>query len=100
MSFRVREIGTHRIICVGLSTHEDAWEIVEQSPKKIDMNRVNAQQARRIFDRLVGFEGSPVVRKQIRGASSVGRVQTVALRLVVIREEQIINFNPEKSLNF
>ena len=54
------------------------------------------QQARRILDRLVGFEGSPVVRKQIRGASSVGRVQTVALRLVVRREEQITNFTPEK----
>ena len=66
------------------------------SPKKIDMNRVNAQQARRILDRLVGFEGSPVVRRQIRGASSVGRVQTVALRLVVSREEEITNFSPEK----
>ena len=61
------------------------------SPKKLDMNRVNAQQARRILDRLVGFEGSPVVRRQIRGASSVGRVQTVALRLVVSREDEITN---------
>ena len=51
---------------------------------KIDMDRVNAQQARRILDRLVGFKGSPVVRRQIRGANSVGRVQTVALRLSLI----------------
>jgi len=65
------------------------------SPEKIDMDRVNAQQARRILDRLVGFQGSPVVRKQIRGANSVGRVQTVALRLVVEREKGIIDFKPE-----
>lgn len=64
-------------------------------PEKIDMDRVNAQQARRILDRLVGFQGSPVVRKQIRGAQSVGRVQTVALRLVVERENEIENFQPE-----
>ncbi|MEN7973976.1 MAG: type I DNA topoisomerase, partial [Verrucomicrobiota bacterium] len=65
------------------------------NPEKIDMDRVNAQQARRILDRLVGFQGSPVVRKQIRGANSVGRVQTVALRLVVERENEIENFKPE-----
>ena len=64
-------------------------------PSKIDMDRVNAQQARRVLDRLVGFQGSPVVRKQIRGAQSVGRVQTVALRLVVEREQEIENFKPE-----
>ncbi|MEE9369748.1 MAG: type I DNA topoisomerase [Pontiella sp.] len=64
-------------------------------PEKIDMDRVNAQQARRILDRLVGFQGSPVVRKQIRGANSVGRVQTVALRLVVERENEITGFEPE-----
>ncbi|MBT8042275.1 MAG: type I DNA topoisomerase, partial [Pontiella sp.] len=66
-----------------------------EHPEKIDMDRVNAQQARRILDRLVGFQGSPVVRKQIRGAQSVGRVQTVALRLVVERENEIENFQPE-----
>ncbi|HEY5652990.1 MAG TPA: type I DNA topoisomerase [Pontiella sp.] len=66
-----------------------------EQPEKIDMDRVNAQQARRVIDRLVGFKGSPVVRKQIRGAQSVGRVQTVALRLVVERENEIINFEPE-----
>lgn len=66
-----------------------------ENPQKIDMDRVNAQQARRILDRLVGFEGSPVVRRQIRGANSVGRVQTVALRLVVEREIEIEDFQPE-----
>ncbi|VGO15945.1 DNA topoisomerase 1 [Pontiella desulfatans] len=66
-----------------------------EQPEKIDMDRVNAQQARRILDRLVGFQGSPVVRKQIRGAQSVGRVQTVALRLVVERENEITGFEPE-----
>ena len=67
-----------------------------EQPEQIDMDRVNAQQARRILDRLVGFQGSPVVRKQIRGANSVGRVQTVALRLVVERENEITNFEPER----
>jgi DNA topoisomerase-1 len=66
-----------------------------EQPEKIDMDRVNAQQARRILDRLVGFQGSPIVRKQIRGAQSVGRVQTVALRLVVERENEITGFQPE-----
>lgn len=66
-----------------------------EQPQKIDMDRVNAQQARRVLDRLVGFQGSPVVRRQIRGASSVGRVQTVALRLVVERELEIEGFSPE-----
>ncbi len=66
-----------------------------EQPEKINMDRVNAQQARRVLDRLVGFQGSPVVRKQIRGAQSVGRVQTVALRLVVERETEIENFKPE-----
>ncbi len=66
-----------------------------EQPEKIDMDRVNAQQARRVLDRLVGFKGSPVVRKQIRGAQSVGRVQTVALRLVCERENEIENFKPE-----
>ncbi|MEA2067824.1 MAG: type I DNA topoisomerase, partial [Verrucomicrobiota bacterium] len=66
-----------------------------ENPEKIDMDRVNAQQARRILDRLVGFQGSPVVRKQIRGANSVGRVQTVALRLVCEREKRIVDFKPE-----
>ena len=65
------------------------------TPQKIDMDRVNAQQARRVLDRLVGFQGSPVVRRQIRGANSVGRVQTVALRLVVERELEIEGFTPE-----
>ena len=64
-------------------------------PEKINMDRVDAQQARRVLDRLVGFEGSPVVRRQIRGAQSVGRVQTVALRLVVERENEIAGFTPE-----
>jgi len=66
-----------------------------QHPEKINMNRVDAQQARRVLDRLVGYVGSPVVRRQIRGANSVGRVQTVALRLVCEREKKIASFKPE-----
>ena len=75
---------------------KDAILSAFNNPQKIDMNRVNAQQARRVIDRLVGFQGSPVVRRQIRGANSVGRVQTVALRLVVEREFEIESFTSEK----
>ncbi|MBO5275736.1 MAG: type I DNA topoisomerase [Alistipes sp.] len=64
-----------------------------ESPRTIDMNLVNAQQARRVLDRIVGFELSPVLWKKIRPALSAGRVQSVAVRLIVEREREIIAFN-------
>lgn len=64
-----------------------------QSPRKVDLNLVNAQQARRILDRLVGYELSGILWKKIRGNLSAGRVQSVAVRLVVDREREINNFN-------
>ena len=66
-----------------------------ENPREIDMNLVNAQQARRVLDRLVGFELSPVLWRKIQPKLSAGRVQSVALRLIVDREREIIAFNHE-----
>ena len=66
-----------------------------QNPREIDMNLVNAQQARRVLDRLVGFELSPVLWRKIQPKLSAGRVQSVALRLIVDREREILAFNNE-----
>ena len=65
------------------------------NPRDIDMNLVNAQQARRVLDRLVGFELSPVLWRKIQPKLSAGRVQSVALRLIVDREREILAFNSE-----
>lgn len=65
------------------------------NPRKIDYNLVNAQQARRVLDRLVGFELSPVLWKKIKPSLSAGRVQSVAVRLVVDREREVNKFTSE-----
>lgn len=66
-----------------------------ENPRSIDMNLVDAQQARRVLDRIVGFELSPVLWKKIKPALSAGRVQSVAVRLIVEREEEIKAFKSE-----
>ena len=66
-----------------------------ENPRHIDIDRVNAQQARRVLDRIVGFELSPVLWKKIKPALSAGRVQSVAVRLICEREKEIIDFKPE-----
>ena len=67
-----------------------------EHPSKIDLKRVDSQQARRVLDRIVGYKVSPLLWRRIRGATSAGRVQSVALRLVCEREATIENFRPEE----
>ena len=74
---------------------KNAIENAIKNPRAIDLNRVDAQQARRVLDRIVGFQLSPVLWKKIKPALSAGRVQSVAVRLIVEREEEIKAFRSE-----
>ncbi|MBT3209451.1 MAG: type I DNA topoisomerase [Bacteroidetes bacterium] len=76
---------------------KDAIQRAVKNPRGIDYNLVNAQQARRVLDRLVGFELSPVLWKKIKPALSAGRVQSVAVRLIVDREREISSFKSTSS---
>jgi DNA topoisomerase-1 len=84
---RTRRIVFHEIT-------KDAILHAIEAPRDIDDNLVKAQQARRVLDRLVGFELSPILWRKIQRGLSAGRVQSVALRLVVDREKEIMNFTP------
>jgi DNA topoisomerase-1 len=84
---------TNRIVFHEIT--KNAIQSAIQNPRGIDINLVDAQQARRILDRLVGFEVSPILWKKVKPALSAGRVQSVAVRLIVEREREIIGFKPE-----
>ena len=71
---------------------KDAILNAVQNPRPLDYNLVNAQQARRVLDRIVGFEVSPVLWKKVKPSLSAGRVQSVAVRMIVDREREIINY--------
>lgn len=75
-------------------TKSAVQKAIEQ-PREINQELVNAQQARRVLDRLVGFELSPVLWKKVKPSLSAGRVQSVAVRLIVEREREIMNFTPD-----
>ena len=91
------EAKTNRIVFHEI-TKPAILEAIEH-PRHIDMNLVNAQQARRILDRLVGFKLSPVLWRKVKPALSAGRVQSVAVRLIVEREREIQDFKSETFYN-
>jgi DNA topoisomerase-1 len=84
---RVKRVVFHEIT-------KDAVTDAFANPRGIDMKRVDAQQARRILDRLVGYQISPLLWRKVRNRTSAGRVQSVALRLIVEREQEIADFDP------
>jgi DNA topoisomerase I len=92
---KLKEANTKRIVFHEI-TKKAILKAVE-NPRSIDYNLVNAQQARRVLDRLVGYELSPVLWRKIKGGLSAGRVQSVAVRLIVDREREIKSFVPQAS---
>ena len=88
------KVPTHRVLFEEIT--RDAVLIAMQSPGDIDERKVNAQQARRILDRLVGYKASPILWRTIKTGLSAGRVQTVALRILVEREREIRAFTPQE----
>ena len=89
----LKEENTKRIVFHEIT--KKAIHDAVNNPRKIDQNLVDAQQARRVLDRIVGFELSPVLWRKIKPALSAGRVQSVAVRLIVEREREIQNFTAE-----
>ncbi len=94
-TLELKEENTRRIVFHEIT--KDAIQKAVQNPRKIDINLVNAQQARRVLDRLVGFELSPVLWRKVKPSLSAGRVQSVAVRLIVDREREVFAFKPTSS---
>ncbi len=92
---KLKKDNTKRIVFHEI-TKEAILHAIE-TPRSIDINLVDAQQARRVLDRIVGFELSPVLWRKVRPSLSAGRVQSVAVRLIVEREREINQFIPESS---
>lgn len=89
-----RKKGMQRIVFAEIT--KEAIQAAIKNPREIDMNLVDAQQARRVLDRIVGYKLSPLLWKKIRYGLSAGRVQSVALRLIVDREDERNKFDPEE----
>lgn len=89
---KLKEENTKRIVFHEIT--KNAILKAVENPRKINQDLVNAQQARRVLDRIVGFEMSPVLWKKVKTGLSAGRVQSVAVRLIVEREQEIRNFEP------
>lgn len=89
-ALKLKENKTKRIVFSEIT--KPAITKAIQNPRSIDFNLVDAQQARRVLDRLVGYELSPVLWKKVKPSLSAGRVQSVAVRIIVEREREIINF--------
>ena len=92
---KLKKENTRRIVFHEIT--KDAILHAIEHPRNIDINLVDAQQARRVLDRIVGFELSPVLWRKVKPSLSAGRVQSVAVRLIVEREREINNFTPEAS---
>jgi DNA topoisomerase-1 len=94
-ALKLKEEKTKRIVFHEIT--KSAITKAVENPRKINKNLVDAQQARRVLDRLVGYELSPVLWKKVKPSLSAGRVQSVAVRLIVEREKEILAFNYESS---
>lgn len=93
-ALRIPDDQAHRVIFNAITKSE--IQKAFQDPHQLDINRVNAQQARRILDRIVGYEISPILWRKVARGLSAGRVQSVAVRLIVDREREIAAFVPEE----